>query len=215
MNTEFENNGYLVYRNFFTEETMLILDTYFDLHYRRIQSDAALRERQTARPEDVARGLVLTTDTLTESILLLYGEKMSKVLGLDLLPTYTYTRIYEKGNTLLPHVDRPSCEISATCPITIGDNRASTVYISNYTFDHSIHSPKYQSLEEIKKLGDYTQVDMLPGDVLFYKGCERFHWREPLESNYLIQFFMHTVQKNGRFSEYVFDKRAYMGLPRN
>ena len=213
MNIDFENNGYLVVRNFFSEETIDILSTYFDLKYRVIQSNYQLRQEHTAAAKDVANGLCFSNDTLTESILLLYGEKMSQLLDLNLTPTYTYTRIYEQDNTLLPHVDRPACEVSATCPITIGDNRSSSVYLSKFTYDSFTHSGSYRSIEEIKKLGDYTQVDLLPGDALFYKGCERFHWREPLESDYLVQFFMHTVQVNGQYSDHVFDKRPYMGFP--
>ena len=215
MNIDFENSGYLVVRNFFSEETIDILSTYFDLKYRVIQSIDSLRREHSSPSEDVANGLRFSNDYLTESVLLLYGDKMSKVLELDLIPTYTYARIYEQGNTLRPHSDRPSCEISATCPITISDNRASTIYISNFKFDPSIHTSPNWSISEIKKLGDYTQVDLLPGDALFYKGCERFHWREPLESDYLVQFFMHTVQTNGQFKDFVFDKRPYMGFSIN
>ena len=213
MNIDFENNGYLVVRNFFSEETIDILSTYFDLKYRVIQSDSSLRQKYSAPSQDAANGLVFSDDYLTESILLLYGDKMSKVLELDLVPTYTYARIYEQGNNLNPHRDRPSCEISATCPITISDNRASTIYISKFKFDPFIHLDMYQDSGEIKKLGDYTRVDLLPGDVLFYEGWERHHWREPLESDYLVQFFMHTVQINGQFKDFVFDKRPYMGFP--
>ena len=213
MNMDFENNGYVVVRNFFSEETINILSTYFDLRYRVIQSDDSQRRAHTASLEDVANGLRFSNNYLTESILLLYGDKISKVLELDLVPTYTYTRIYEQGNILWPHSDRPSCEISVTCPITISDNRASTIYISNFKVDPSIHLSSYRDSEEIKKLGDFAQVDLLPGDALFYKGCERFHWREPLKSDYLVQFFMHTVQINGQYKDFVYDKRPYMGFP--
>ena len=150
MNIDFEKNGYIVVRNFFSEETIDILSTYFDLKYRVIQSDDYLRHEYTSSSSDVANGLRFSNDYLTESILLLYGDKMSKVLELDLIPTYTYARIYEQGNTLKPHSDRQSCEISATCPITISDNRASTIYISNLKFDPSIHSGSYQTSSEIK-----------------------------------------------------------------
>ena len=213
MNIDLKNNGYLVVRNFFTEETMDILSTYFDLKYRVIQSDNSLREMHSTTDHDVANGLIFSNDNLTESILLLYGEKMSQLLDLNLTPTYTYTRIYEQGNILKPHSDRFSCEISATCPITISDSRSSTIYLSNYKFDFSVNTRKFPSWEEAKKFGDYTQIDLLPGDALFYKGCEYLHWREPLESDYLIQFFMHTVQTNGQYSDFVFDKRPYMGFP--
>ena len=192
---------------------MIILSTYFDLKYRVLQSNNLIRKQHTVTDLAIADGLIFSNDSLTESILLLYGDKMSKVLELDLVPTYTYARIYEQGNILKPHIDRPSCEISATCPITISDSRASTIYLSAYKFDPLVHTGRFPSLEELKKLGNYTQIDLLPGDVLFYKGAEYLHWREPLKSDYLIQFFMHTVQTNGQYSDLVFDERPYMGFP--
>jgi len=212
MNIDFEKNGYLVVRNFFSEEIINVLSMYFDLKYRIIKSDKTLRQEKTALVSDVADGLCLAKDNLPESILMLYKDKMSQVLGLNLAPTYTYTRIYEQGNTLIPHVDRASCEISATCPITISDSSVSTIFISNFKFDPSIHSDSYWNSGEIKKLGDYTQVDLQPGDALFYKGCEHFHWREPLEKDYLIQFFMHAVRSDGQYSDLIYDGRLYMGF---
>jgi hypothetical protein len=39
---------------------------------------------------------------------------MKERTGLDLIPTYSYARVYEKGAILKRHKDRPSCEISTT-----------------------------------------------------------------------------------------------------
>lgn len=39
---------------------------------------------------------------------------VSKALQEDVLPTYTYTRIYSHGEVLNRHRDRPACEISIT-----------------------------------------------------------------------------------------------------
>ena len=59
---------------------------------------------------------------------------MEKKTGLSLVPTYSYTRIYNKGNILKKHKDRPSCEISTTLhlggdlwPIFIDPTGADTV----------------------------------------------------------------------------------------
>ena len=215
MNIDFENNGYLVVRDFFSEEAISILKTYYDLKYRFINSDEKIRSEYHTSDSDIANGLRFEYDFLTESILMIYGKKMSEILELNLAPTYTYTRIYEKGNILYPHNDRPSCEISATCPIFISDDRASTIYISKYKVGE-YNLPGYSIVypyTEYKIPGEYVQVDLMPGDVMFYKGIEHYHWREPLESEQLVQFFMHAVQVDGQYSDYVFDKRPYMGFP--
>jgi hypothetical protein len=76
MNIDFEKNGYLVVRNFFSEEIINVLSMYFDLRYRIIKSDKTLRQEKTALVSDVAGGLCLAKDNLPESILMLYKNKV-------------------------------------------------------------------------------------------------------------------------------------------
>ena len=213
MNQEFENNGYFVAREFFDKTTINLLSTYFDIKYRIIKhGDTLGSEYSTMDRGDVTNSYVFYADHLTESVLFNNGQKMSKLLGLHLTPTYTFARIYEKGQPLLPHTDRPSCEISATCPIFTSDDKPSTIYVSNFV---ATEQGRRFSTDEIMAAGDYTKVDLYPGDVMFYKGCERYHWRLPLESDYLVQFFMHTVRVDGEYSEYTLDKRPYLGFKKN
>ena len=53
-------------------------------------------------------------DQVMETLLVKMLPVMSKETGLNLLPTYSYARIYKKGDELKRHKDRPSCEISTT-----------------------------------------------------------------------------------------------------
>ena len=39
---------------------------------------------------------------------------MQKKQDYNLIPTYSYARIYKNGDELKRHKDRPSCEISTT-----------------------------------------------------------------------------------------------------
>tara|TARA_E500000331_G_scaffold32650_1_gene27324 strand:+ start:180 stop:644 length:465 start_codon:yes stop_codon:yes gene_type:complete len=54
------------------------------------------------------------SDRLMETLLVKTIDVMQKKTGLKLVPTYSYTRLYRKGNILRRHKDRPSCEISTT-----------------------------------------------------------------------------------------------------
>jgi hypothetical protein len=49
-----------------------------------------------------------------ETLLMKMLPIMKERTGLDLIPTYSYARVYEKGAILKRHKDRPSCEISTT-----------------------------------------------------------------------------------------------------
>lgn len=224
MHIDFEKNGYFVIRNFFDEITVLIFQKYWDLKWKVINFNDEERTKAahtklignvlTKYDVDVADSFNFYGDPLIESLELLYGQKVCEILKADLTPTYTYTRIYEKGSYLIPHVDRDSCEVSATCPVLSSDSKPSTIFLSNFKWDGKNNSKRF-SLEEIKQKGDYSEVNLYPGDLLLYNGVERYHWREPIESDYIIQFFMHFVQTNGKYKDFVFDKRPYMGFPNN
>jgi hypothetical protein len=126
-------------------------------------------------------------DFVMETLLMKVMPIMKKETNLNLIPTYSYARVYEKGSVLAKHKDRPSCEISTTLNLG-GDPWA--IY-----------------LEGIK-------VDLEPGDMLVYSGCELEHWREEFQGNICAQVFLHYNHVNGQFADSnLYDKRPLLGLP--
>ena len=225
MHPEFEKNGFLHARNFLDSITVNIMSTYLDLYYRYITFTDENKEafRKTVlgdetgplgKKGDVSSSYAFYGSLITESILLNYGQKASTLLGNNLLPTYSFTRIYEKGAPLIPHVDRHQCEISATLPVITCNDKPSVIYVANYHWSKISKRPveKY-SVEDIMKKGDYSRFELYPGDALFYRGSERYHWREDLEQDYLAQFFLHYVQADGKHKDLYFDTRPYLGFP--
>ena len=53
-------------------------------------------------------------DPVMETLLVKVLPVMQQETGLDLIPTYSYARLYKNGDELKRHKDRPSCEISTT-----------------------------------------------------------------------------------------------------
>ena len=53
-------------------------------------------------------------DPVMETLLVKVLPTMQKETGLNLIPTYSYARLYKNGDILHRHKDRPSCEISTT-----------------------------------------------------------------------------------------------------
>ena len=148
------------------------------------------------------------SDNVMETLLVKMLPVMAKETGLELVPTYSYARIYKKGDILRRHKDRPSCEISTTLtlggepwPIFIDGTGADNV-IDEYKNIHKPNAPKG------------TKVLLDVGDMLVYSGCELEHWREPFEGNTCAQVFLHYNHVNGPFAEKNrFDKRPMLGLP--
>ena len=48
-------------------------------------------------------------DMVMETLLMKVLPIMKKETGLELIPTYSYARVYKKGDILRRHKDRPSC----------------------------------------------------------------------------------------------------------
>ena len=147
-------------------------------------------------------------DMVMETLLMKVLPIMKKETGLELIPTYSYARVYKKGDILRRHKDRPSCEISTTLnlggdpwPIFIDGTGADSV-IDEYKQIHKPNAP------------EGTKVLLEVGDMLVYSGCELEHWREPFEGNICGQVFLHYNHVNGPFAgTNMFDGRPKLGLP--
>ena len=126
-------------------------------------------------------------DNVMETLLMKVLPLMQKETKLELIPTYAYTRVYEKGSKLKKHKDRPSCEISST--LHLGGNQWD-IFIEN------------------------KKINLNIGDMLIYSGCDLEHWREPFEGDLCSQVFLHYNKIEGEFADKnLFDGRPLLGLP--
>jgi predicted 2-oxoglutarate/Fe(II)-dependent dioxygenase YbiX len=117
-----------------------------------------------------------------------------KASGKRLYPTYSYARLYKKGEKLKIHIDRQSCEISAT--LTLGfDGEAWPIYMGDENEKNAF------------------KIVMGVGDVVLYKGMEKHHWRKKFKGEWQAQVFLHYVDADGPHKEWKFDKRPKLNLP--
>jgi hypothetical protein len=148
-------------------------------------------------------------DWVMETLLMYMIPIMKAKTGLELIPTYSYTRLYEKGNILRRHKDRPSCEVSTTLhlggdewPIFL-DPTGGNFVINEFKQIHKPGAPKG------------VRVDLKIGDMLIYSGCELEHWREPFQGNVCSQVFLHYNHANGPFAKTnLLDGRPLLGVPK-
>jgi len=134
-------------------------------------------------------------DIAMETLLQEIKPVMEKHTGLKLSETYTYSRIYKKGDVLARHKDRYSCEISTT--LNLGGDEW----------------PIY--LDPTGKTGQAgVRIDLKPGDILIYSGCELEHWREEFKGKNCAQVFLHYNKAGSKKAkENYLDKRPLLGLP--
>ena len=134
-------------------------------------------------------------DVAMETLLVKLKPLMEKESGLKLNETYSYARIYKKGDELKRHKDRYSCEVSTT--LNIGGDEW----------------PIY--LEPSGEEGtEGTKVILNQGDMLIYKGCDVEHWREAFEGENCGQVFLHYNDASDEKAEQnKYDGRPCLGLP--
>ena len=150
-------------------------------------------------------------DWVMETLLQYMRPIMKAKTGMDLVPTYSYTRLYEKGNILYRHKDRPSCEISTTLHLG-GDEWP--IFLDPTGADNILSG---RETTTIVKPGapKGVRIDLKVGDMLIYSGCELEHWREPFEGTVCSQVFLHYNHANGPFANTnLLDKRPLLGIPK-
>ena len=145
-------------------------------------------------------------DIVMETLLARLLPKMEKETELELYPTYSYARIYKKGDILHRHKDRFSCEISTT--LNLGGDEW-PIFIEA---KENIGTPEDGFPDVTENKG--SKVILEPGDMLVYKGniCE--HWREEFTGDNCAQVFLHYNNKKSLGAEEnKFDTREFLGLP--
>lgn len=182
----FEKHGCVLVKNLVDAQTIAVVSKYFENKIRRGEwAEASDKGDPTSRYSYYA-------DPLIEVLLEASKEAIEDATGKELIPTYSYSRVYQPGERLTPHVDRPSCEISVTVNVaTKGE-----------------FSPIYTQYGQ----NDPEKHVLNPGDAVVYMGCDVMHWRQPLQDGQInVQFMMHYVDKNGPNAEHARDKRPDYG----
>jgi hypothetical protein len=130
-----------------------------------------------------------------EAVLKTSTAALSEAAGRRLQPTYSFARIYLRGQELVAHRDRPECEHSATVHLS-----------SSEPYDWPICLRRGTSPPE--------SMVLRPGDAVLYRGDELLHWRDPLAVDWYLQLFLHYVDAEGAHSDRAFDGRSSVGMPR-
>ena len=187
-----------------------VADTFFTHNYLEDNQG----EWGTWRDKQVPNTYSHYADICMETLLLKLKDKMEKYTGLKLIPTYSYARLYEKGATLFRHKDRPSCEISTT--LNLG-GESWPIYLDPTGEDNLLEIKFTDKGEEVKiKKGAHKgiEINLSPGDMLVYSGCDLEHWRKPLKGKNCVQVFLHYNNIATQGNVNLFDGRMHVGLPK-
>lgn len=174
----FDESGYALVENFFPSDLCKSLVNYiFNL----------CEEGKTVKDDQCPLSDSVYGDPVFDGLMEKSRNLIEKTIGIDLLPTYSYARIYREGEKLDPHLDRDSCEISITA--TLGFDSSEVWEI----FFEGANGP--------------VPLKINVGDLAIYKGCEVLHWRKKFTGSWQVQVFLHYVNVNGKKSDFFMDKR--------
>jgi hypothetical protein len=181
---EFKKKGYTLVKNAVDKELVDFITQY-----------ALFDEMQDFTPDatQVVGAHAKYADPVMETLLLKMHTVIEKSTGLKVHPTYSFYRVYRPGDELVPHKDRPSCEISIT--VSLG-------------YDYQNSEYKWPIFV------DGTGCVLEPGDLVCYRGVDLEHWREKFiapEGSWHVQAFLHYVDVDGPYAEHKFDKRESIG----
>jgi len=117
-----------------------------------------------------------------ELVLRALAPAVSQMVGCEVLPSYSFWRIYEQGAELRPHKDRPACEVSLTVAIAAEpEGMEWPICLTDLG-------------------GQDHRIALRPGAALLYRGPEVRHWREVLDGARHYQMFLHYVVAGGPFA---------------
>jgi len=168
-----------IIKNFLSQEEILLLKDYCRIKHRLNDDHFDFGVNNNMDTSYYA-------DPLTESLMLNKLKILEKETKLELLPTYSYWRMYTKFAHLQNHLDREACEISVTVSIA-SDNTSWPIFI------------------------DGNKIELEHGSAAIYLGCELEHWRETFTGDWYAQAFLHYVDKNGPYREFAKDNRILYG----
>lgn len=177
---EFNVKGYTFIPNLVDVESCKQLTA----ELKRLVDDNQCQRDPQCPKSDAVYGAV-AFDSMLEQML----PSIEEATGKKLLPTYSYARLYQPGEVLENHVDREPCEISATITLGFGGEGWDL-----YTASDAQASEK-------------TYFRMAVGDAVVYKGCEVHHGRDEYQGPWQAQVFLHYVDANGPYTEFIYDKR--------
>jgi len=197
----FDKDNYVVIKKAIPKELAVFCYNYFKLkkHVFNIISNSTLKDQiliydmwGTYQDEQILNTYSHYSDLVMETLLMKLQNLMEKQTKLKLYPSYSYARIYKKGDELKRHKDRLSCEISTT--LFLGGDEW-PIYL--------------EPSGKLNKKG--VKINLKIGDMLIYKGCVVEHWREKFKNNECAQVFLHYNSEKNKGN--LFDNRPHLGLP--
>jgi hypothetical protein len=119
---------------------------------------------------------ILDHEVMFETLQEFLWPTIEQITQQELIPTYSYARLYSNGDVLDRHTDRPACEVSVTIQLYRSHDYSWPIHMGSNSYELNV------------------------GDAVIYPGEDIEHWRNECkgpQGYYSGQVFLHYVRKNG------------------
>jgi|KBSMisStandDraft_5_1062788.scaffolds.fasta_scaffold04589_5 hypothetical protein len=196
----YRNDGYVLLKHLFPPIVLQIFRS-------RIQQDLDF---------DRSRAFVRGNNLLTKPAIEVYSleyppmaaflwgltPRVSQVAARELIPSYAYFRIYQKGDICRVHSDRQACEHSLSLTLELGENIPWALSLEKRHLDAPLAAIDADFGDE-----PFTAIPMNAGDAVMYRGVNHRHGRlDPNPNSYSAHMFLHWVDAEGPYADHAFDR---------
>lgn len=172
---DFEKNGFVKIKGVLSPEIIELYKSFIDI--------SILAQMREAEDSSYLRGKTesVTHNIFDDSIMLYCKHVVEKIWGIeDMVPSYSFSREYFPGSELLVHRDREACQYSMTLTMFKRGTGSTVLWFS-----------------ENEDKSNAIPVELEEGDGIIFNGGHEYggkwHWRDPLEIESLVQLFVHYV----------------------
>lgn len=128
--------------------------------------------------------------------------RIAQIAGCELMPSYAYFRIYQKGDLCRVHSDRQACEHSLSLTVELADQVPWALSVEKRRLERPLASVDPDFGGEA-----FSSLPMSAGDAVMYRGVNHRHGRlEPNPNSWSAHLFLHWVEAAGPYAAHAFDR---------
>lgn len=189
---DFKKNGFVKLKGVLSPEIIELYKSFIDITKLK-----GMRDEETG---PYLKGMIESVphNIFDDSILLHCKHIIEQIWGIEnMVPSYAYSREYYPGSELLVHRDRGACQYSITLTMCKRGKGSTALWFS-----------------ENQDKSEAVPVDLEEGDAIIFNGGTdyggKWHWRDPLEIDSLVQLFLHYVHPaNSGLADFDFPRPNY------
>jgi hypothetical protein len=207
----FEKNNYLKIGNFLNKDVTTLLYEYSKtqvqaMNFKFIYDKDTYDEDWDGNWSDIQalNRYCKYGDPIFDTLSNLSTTNISNLINKNLVCTYSYWRLYEHGDILKKHTDRPSCKYSATLCIGYDNSNVDKNKYPDYDWPMFVKDTQ----------GNELPIHLKPGDLLIYRGDIIKHWRDKFLGINQTQVFLHYNEIDDKDNNHgPKDGRPLYGIP--